>query len=129
MIVIQNSRNAELDEGKWAKFQGSEFLIAHTSSLRFQRSLQRLQAPFRKQIEKGTMDPEDSKIIVCRSMSEAILKDWRDVVGPDGAPLSYTKDLGYTALMNNEELREFVQEYSTELANFRAAEIEEKGNA
>lgn len=129
MIVISQARNSALDEGVWASFGGSKFLIAHTSNLQFQRTMARLQAPHRKAIEKGNMDPEDSKEIVCKALSQCILKDWADVKDLAGNSLKYDKDIGYIALKNNEELREFVQEFSTDLANFRDTEIEDKGNA
>lgn len=128
-IVLTQTRNPALDDGVWVDFGGSRFLIAHTSSIKFQRELARLQAPFRKQIEKGTMDPEDTRNVVCKALAATILKDWENVKDEQGNELPYSKSVGEIALKTNEELREFVQEFSTELSNFRQSETEEKGKS
>ena len=126
-FVLQTTRNHALDDGVWADFGGSRFLIASTSNTKFMRVMNRLQAPFRKQLEKGTMDPEDSKNIVIKSLAEAILKGWENVKDPKGNDVPFSKDMAILALTNDEELREFVQEFATDLANFREQDIEEKG--
>lgn len=126
-FVLHSERNSALDDGVWADFGGSRFLIASTSNSKFMRAMNRLQAPFRKQIEKGTMDPDDTKNIVVKSLAEAILKGWEDVKDPTGKDVPFSKEMAIIALANNEELREFVQEFATDLANFREQDIEEKG--
>lgn len=128
MIVVQTQRMKPLDDGVWKEFGGSRFLICHTSNLKFQRTLAKLQAPFRKDIEKGRMDPEESKKIVCQSLAEAILLDWDQVIDSEKQPVQYNSKVGKTALMNDESLREFIQEVSTDLANYKDEELVEKGN-
>lgn len=126
-FVLQTTRNPALDEGVWANFGGSRFLIASTSNVKFMRAMNRLQAPFRKQLEKGTMDPEDTKNIVVKALAEGILKGWEDVKDSEGNDVPFSRQMCELALANNEELREFVQEFAADLANFRQQEIEEKG--
>ena len=128
MFVLKSARNATLDSGVWVNYQGCRFQIAHTSNAKFQRRLASLQAPFRKQIEKGTMDPEDTKDIVCTALSEAILKGWEGVKDESGNEIAITQKMAKQALLTDEGLREFVQETAADLSAFRDQEIEEKGN-
>ena len=118
----KSKRNPALDQGVWASYQGTRFLIAHTSNSHFQRMMARLQAPFRRDIEKGRMDPDQMKDIVSEALAHCILKDW------DIADTPYNPKIGKQALLNDEGLREFVQDYSTDLANYRDEDIEQKGN-
>ena len=120
--IPKTQRDPKLDSGVWASYQGSKFLIAHTSNSQFQRMMARLQAPFRRDIEKGRMDPDQTKDIVSEALAFCILKDW-DVPG-----VTYNAKIGKQSLLNDEGLREFVQDYSTDLSNYRDEDIEEKGN-
>ncbi len=115
------------ETGAWAEFQGSQFLIAHISNMRFQRTLARLQQPYRRKIENGSMDPQTSKDILCRAMSEAILLDWKDVANTDGEATKYTPAAGNTALSKNAEFRDFVSDFAVNLSNFRDQEAEDLG--
>jgi hypothetical protein len=125
---IAKSRDSRLDEGVWATFRGSQFKIAHVSNLKFQRVLAKLQAPHRKAIDKGNLDYEDSRQIVSESLAQGILRDWKDVVDEDNQPVNYNPKLGAEAILNDEELREFIQEYATTLTHFRDEELADKGN-
>jgi hypothetical protein len=119
----------QTEEGVWEEYQGAEFLIAHTSSIRFQRALSRGQQPVRKKIESGSLDPAENKKIICRAMAEGMLLDWRKLPeSPTDLPV-YTPDLGYKALMGQPAFREFVSETSMQLTNFTKQEIQEVGNA
>lgn len=125
-VNVDNSTKKQTD-GVWAKFGGSKFLVASTGSTKFQRILNRLQAPHRKKIEKGTLDPKISKEILCTAMSEALLLGWADVVDGDKKPVEFSSDLAFKALMNNDDLREYLSEFSQDLENFRAEETAELG--
>lgn len=119
-----------VDSGVWTKFNGSEFLIAHISNMRFQRALARLQQPHRRKIESGTLDPQVNKEILCKAMAEGVLLDWRNVGSQaSDEPVQYTPQAGYTALLRSTEFRDFVSDFAMQLANFREAEIEELGNS
>jgi len=111
--------------GTWVEYQDSEFLIAHTSNNVFQRTLGKLQAPHRKKIDKGTLDPGTSKAILCQSMAQGLLLDWKNVVNSAGDVVPYSKESAAKALKFDEDFREFVQEYATDLDNFRSEAIEE----
>jgi len=118
-MIVFDTKSAKLDTGVWKKFGGSEFLIKPSSDLRFQRSLGKLSAPYRKKIERGTLDPKVAQDNLCKAMAEHIVVGWRHVCSSDGEEVSYTSERCEQALLNNEDLREFVQDISLDLENFK----------
>lgn len=127
-INIDRSRDKQ-EKGVWTKYQGSEFKVASSSSTNFQRALNRLQAPYRKKIEKGTLDPKISRQILCQAMAEHLLLDWKDVTDSTGGNVEYSSELGERALQNNDDLREYLQEFSLDLENFRQEELKAEGES
>lgn len=116
------------ETGTWTEFQGSRLLIAHISNMRFQRTLARLQQPYRRKIESGSMDPQTSKDILCKAISEGILLNWENVGSRTGTePVQYTPAAGYTALTKNAEFRDFVSDFASNLANYRESEADDLG--
>ncbi len=128
MFVISSARNPSLDEGAWQSYGGAKFKVAHTSKPAFQRVLARLQAPFRKDIEKNRMDPEEMRNIIATAISEALLTDWSDVFDADKQPVPFSKAVAKQLLMNDEGFREWIQEVGADLSSHRTDEIKEKGN-
>jgi len=118
------------DDGVWVEYQGSKFLVAHMSNMRFQRALARHQQPHRRKIEQGSLDPEVGKTLVCRAMSEGLLLNWQGVGSTKtGEEVPYTPDAGFTALFRNPEFRDFISDFAMNLSNFRKEAVEELGNA
>jgi len=118
-----------VETGVWAEFNGSEFLIAHISNLKFQRALNRLQQPHRKKLEQGTLDPGTHRDMICKAMAEGVLLDWRKVVNNDKAEVPYKAATAFEVLKRDSEFRDFVAEYANNMTNFRAAELEEVGKS
>lgn len=116
-----------IDQGVWTDWMGSRFLIAHISNMRFQKLLARLQQPHRKKLEAGNLDPQINRDILCKAMSEAILLDWDKVSSQTGTITPYSAAAAFTALQKNPEFRDFVAEFSTQMANYRAEEVEDLG--
>lgn len=127
MPIVVNAVNDSINKGVWFEYGGSQFLVAHSSNLKFQRVFTRLQAPHRTKIEKGTLDPEISRKIMCEAFSQAIVLDWKDVIDASGADVPFTKEMACEALANNPDLLEYIQEVSSNLANFRNDEVESLG--
>lgn len=125
MINIDDTSSLT-DDGVWIDFDGSKFKIAHWSNLKFQRTFTRLQQPYRKKIESGTIDPEVSKKLLCQAMADGIVIDWQNVTSKSGI-VTYSTDLAFKLLMSNVSFREFVAEFATNIDNFRQNEIEELG--
>lgn len=120
---------SQVETGTWGTFRGSQFLIAHTSSLKFQKCLARHQAPYRKQIEQGKLDPETNRTVICKSMSEGIVLDWKDVVDGQKNQVPYSSAAAAKALLRDTEFREWVSDFSMNLTNFLADEAEEVGES
>jgi hypothetical protein len=118
-----------IDAGVWTEWSGSRFLIAHISNMRFQKMLARLQQPHRKRLEAGTLDPQINRDILCKAMSETILLDWDKVVGQGGQVTPFNSQNAFVALQKNPEFRDFVAEFSTQMSNYRAEEIEDLGKS
>lgn len=116
------------DTGVWTEYDGARFLVAHTSNMKFQRSLARLQQPYRRKLEQGTMDPADNKKILCRAMSEGLLLDW-EVKDKTGKSVTYTKEAGELALSKQSDFRDYISDFAMNLANFREEEMQELGNS
>lgn len=125
MINIDDTSSLS-DEGTWVDYEGSKFKIAHISNNKFQRAFARLQQPYRKKIEAGTLDPEISKKLLCQAMSEGILVEWQNVTSKQG-PINYSSEFAFKLLMNNPGVREFITEYASNIDNFRQEAIEELG--
>lgn len=128
MIIIDNINTLQ-DEGVWAEFGGSKFKIAHSSNLLFQRTLNRLQLPHRRQIERGNLDPATGLSILCKSLAKGVLLDWRDVQTSNGTTVDFSEEMAEQALKNNPDLREFVQDFSSDLDNFRSERIKSEGKS
>jgi hypothetical protein len=123
---ISEQPNASLEEGTEVDYEGSRFRVAHAGNVKFQRALSRIQKPYRRQIEKGELDPGTQKKLLVKAISQAILLDWSKVTDSSGKEIPYTPALGEQALMNDEALREFIMEFSMDLANFKETEEAEE---
>lgn len=119
----------ELEEGTWAEYQGSHFLIAYAGNIRFARAKDRIERPHRRLIEKGSVDAADQRKWMIQAMAEGILLGWKNVLDDNGQEVPYTTQNGVMSLTNDENFREFVMTFSMELANFRNAEKEYEGNS
>ena len=128
-MKIRNKPIAGLEEGIWSpEYDGSKFKIAYAGNVKFARVKDRIERPHRRNIEKNQVDPNDQRKWMIQALAEAILLDWQDVDDENGQPVKYSVSAGITALTNDESLREFVMNFSMELANFRDADKEVEGN-
>ena len=126
MFVIDKDTTPQT-EGVWTKFGEAEFKIRHISNLDFQRCVLRLQQPYKRKIDNGTLDPSVSKDIICKAMGTYVLVDWKRVGDKSGAELAFSPELSYSALLNNEDLREFVSTFSMNLDNYQQEELANLG--
>lgn len=123
-FVFPEAAVASIEEGSWTEYQNIRVKVAYATNVRFLRIKQRLEQPYRRKIEAGTLDPADQRKILCKAMAEAILLDWSGVVNAAGDPVEYTHKAAEQALLLDESFREFVMSYSVELGNFKAEEEE-----
>lgn len=122
---IDSTNKAGFDQGVWVDFMGSNLLIASTSNISYQRLLTRLQQPHRRKIDKGTLDPSIMKELLCKGLSEGILLDWKNVIDGKGEVVEYSTKLAHAALMNNEDLRDFVIDTGANYDNFKIEAVED----
>lgn len=127
MISIDTDFNKAKD-GVWVEFEGSKFLIAHMSSLKFQRKLANLRQPHLSKINRNTIDPKLQQEITCKAMAGTILLDWANVVDKAGQAVEFTDELAARVLQNQPDVREFISDYSVNIEHFRDDLIEEVGN-
>lgn len=128
MINVDNDASL-LTKGTWVEYEGSSFLVAHMSNPSFQRAVMRGQAPHRKKIDNGTIDPVVSRDIMSKAMASALVLDWKKVADASGNEVPFSTDVCYKALCNNEDLRDFISDFAMNLENFRKAEKEELGKS
>ena len=126
MFDLNRSTADQESQGVWTTFGAGKFLVAHTNNMVFQREITRLQAPYRKKIDKATLDPKIQLEIMCKAMAKGILRDWKNV-GAEGKEIPYNEDDAYKVLLLNSDLREYIQDFALDLENFRAEEIEDTG--
>lgn len=122
---IDSNNKTGYNNGVWANFQGSELLIANTGNIAYQRLVTRLQQPYHKKIERGTLDPNVMKDLLCKSLAEEILLNWRNVIDGEGNDVDYSKEIALSALSANEDLRDFVIDFASNYDNFKEEAIEE----
>lgn len=128
MRVISSEQATAVDQGQWTEYDGSKLLISHMSKLSFQRKLNRLNQPYRKKIENGTVDPEVTKRTTCRAMAGELLMNWDDtVLDSEGKPIPFSEDAAFDALMNDPNLREFVSDFAQNFDNYRREELQDLG--
>ena len=128
MFDVNSTDKNKTESGVWGDFGGGKFLIAHTSNLSFQREFNRLQQPYRKQIDRNRLDPKVSTEIMCKAMAKGLLLDWKGV-GESGKPIDYSEEMAAQVLIANEDLREFVQDFALNLDNFKQEVTEEAGKS
>lgn len=115
------------DEGSWFQFDDAKFKIAHTSNLRFQRALNRLQQPYRRKIDNGTIDPKISRDLMCRAMAEGLVLDWENIIDNSGKPVPYSVEAGVKLLTGNAACRDAISEFALNIENFRKDLTEDLG--
>ena len=129
MLSINNPDKAVEEEGVWTPFGGSKFKVASSTNMKFQKLFARLQLPYHKKIDKGSLDPKIGLGIMCESLAATVLLDWEDVLGEDGEPVAYTPELGQKILQNHSDLRQHIQDFAADIENYRIADREVLGKS
>ncbi len=129
MISINNPDKILEDDGVWTEFEDSRFKIASSTNLRFQKMFARLQMPYHKKIEKGSLDPKISLRIMCEAMGKTIVLDWEKVIDESGEEVGYSPELAQQTLINNSDLRTYVSDFSSDIDNFKSVDREALGKS
>ena len=124
MFNIQSTTSGKEADGVWSKFKGSEFLLASSNSVRFQRTFGRLQRPYAKQIERKTLDPAVQLDLLAEALSKTVVLDWKNVVDTDGNQVPYSQEVALSALKGNSEFRAFVIDTASDIGTFTEEDVE-----
>lgn len=122
---IDSGNQTGYDHGVWVDFQGSQLLIASTGNIEYQRLLTRLQQPYRKKLDRGTLDPQTMKDLLCKGLAEGVLLGWKNVIDRTGSEVEYSSKNAQAALSNSEELRDFVIDFAANYDNYKQETIED----
>lgn len=129
-VIVDNTQTKDKqNEGVWTEYGGSKFLVGHINNLKFQRILSRLQAPHRQKISKGTIDPAEARKITCKAMSQGLIHDWQDVTNTKNEDVPFSVETCEVMLLNNDDVREYLMEFSQDLANFKEEQTVEEGKS
>ncbi len=111
------------DDGVWKDFRGAKLLIGRAGSVEFLQAQERHEKPYKKKISRDTLSAKKAREINIATAAEAILLDWKQVVGEDGKAIVYTAEIGAEALANDPDMLEFIVDVSIDNDNF-AVEVE-----
>jgi hypothetical protein len=125
MPFIIDEQNNRGEEGVWQEYEGSKFLLASSGSLKFLRVMARLQKPHRRKIDRGQLEPELQQKMLIDAMAEAVVLDWQGVQNKAKEDVPFSVAGAKAALTADPSFREFVMEFSSDLANFKAEQAEE----
>jgi hypothetical protein len=112
------------EEGVWKEYNGMKLFIAQSGNRQFRATLERLRRPYRRKIERGTLNQDVSDKLVLQAIAEGIILDWKGVVDVDGKDVSYDSEIVAKQLEDDPELLEFVMEVAADNDQYRLEEKE-----
>ena len=125
------SKELEQD-GVWLRFPGDRrFLVrrAGGSNTRFQRVLQHLMRPHRRQMDRGTLAPEKMIEIMRVAYAKAVVIDWDGIRDDAGQPVPLTEENAIAYFEAFPELFNEIIERAGEVATFSESLIAEAQEA
>jgi len=125
IVITKDGKAAERElNGVWVDYEEGELLIARMGNPMNRKVYQRLMKPYEQKQQRGTLPTHIKEQVVCQCYAETLLLDWRNLVDEEGNPIEYSQDIAYQALLNDQDLREFVELQSTNQSLFRDELIE-----
>ena len=114
-------------EGVWVAYEEGELKIARLGNPHNRQVFQRIRAPFKRQIQRGTLTDTQQARIIAETYAESLLLDWKGMTDEEGNEFPYNRDNAIAVLMNDMDLRDFVEQTAQEAALFRVEEVESRG--
>lgn len=111
-------------EGTWTQYRGVQLKIARAGNEKFQKIFANLTRPYKRQIDKGTLDNDTMRNCICEALGRTILVDWKPFE-VDGKTVKYTPENAVSLMEDDPDCREFVQEFANEVDNYLNEEAEE----
>lgn len=121
----------EGDVGVWLKFPGDRrvrVLRAGGSNKRFSRSFSRVVKPYRRQLDRGTLDPEKSEELMLEVYLDAVIMDWEGFKDKKGRDIPFSRGSAREFFIAVPEMFSEIQSIASEAATFQEREAEEVAN-
>ena len=116
------------EKGVWLEFPGDRaFKVkrAHSSNQPYARALQHAMKPYRRQIEKGTLDNAVSERILREVNCRHIIIDWDGIKTSDGEMVPYGYEAAIAFFTQFDELFDDVIKLASDAATFGVDDEEE----
>lgn len=114
--------NEDLKEnGSWGTYRGVSLLIARANNTKFKQIFRRLTKPYKRDIDRGTLDQETLEEIWASCMSETILLDWKN----HPANIKYSKENAKQLILQDPDAADFIKEFSEDVNNYIEEETKE----
>ena len=122
----KTDKSRELDGVTATYYDGADgsidLVIARTDgNPHYEATLTRLMAPHKKKMERGkSMSNAEAKKIMNEVYAKEILLGWDEtkLLNDNGKPVPYSVESAIELLENDNDLREFVVEFSADINNF-----------
>jgi hypothetical protein len=126
--ICETDENSE-ENGKWfndifGDGTNVDLKIRSIGSKEAQAAIRKYNNQYRKFVKNGKLPEDIDKKVGILILSDAILMDWRGVVGKDGVPIECTFDTRVELLTRLKRLAGIVQNLSSNLSFWRK-EVEE----
>jgi hypothetical protein len=114
------------NEGMWIGLKGDiKIKITYFGNKKNKSYLEKLRAPYKTQIRKGTLDPSIEEELTLKAMSRFVLVDWEGMTTQEGKELPYSVENAYQILKELPHFANEVADLSTSMDTFRAEQIED----
>lgn len=114
--------------GVWLKFPGGRKICvrrAGGSNAKYSRMLQQAIKPYKRQMDRGTMDREVSDRIMRDVYCKTVVIDWEGIKDSEGVNVPFNYNNGVAYFEQFPELFNDVIAYAGELSSFQDNEVEE----
>lgn len=97
------------------------FLLARRSSKNtaFSAAMERILRQHKRELDNGSMSPQESRALLVETFVDTVLKDWRNVRGRNGDVLDYTRDNAITLFTDLPDLFDTLNEQAGLLVNYQ----------
>lgn len=125
----ETDKNLESGDGVVLDYGKAGSIIIHRAggnNRKFLTVTQATLAPYRRQIQAGTLDEGTDAKLMAEIYATSVIVGWKGVKGRDGKTLPFTKANVIKLLLDLPELFADIKEQAANVANFRKAQIEEE---
>ena len=118
----------ESKEGVWLKFPGGRrihVLRAGGSNAAFSRTFSQAIKPYKRQMERNTMDREKSDELMIGVYLDSVILDWDGFTDDAGNDVPYSKTAAHELFTALPELFNDVVNFASDMATFQVNDAEE----